>query len=112
MDDISIGVNAVEGYEYVGGRLNRSEEEHMKNIPRDQKIFDVIRKVGDDIHKESCFEESSSLSELGKSALYYYISGYIAFKKNISVSATELETDESEFLGEISRGRLGHPPIK
>ena len=51
MDDINIGVNAVEGYEYVGGRFNRSEEEHMNNIPRDQETFDIIREVGDDIHK-------------------------------------------------------------
>ena len=37
-------------YEYVGG-LNRSEEEQMNNIPRDQRTFDIIRNVGDDIHK-------------------------------------------------------------
>ena len=52
VDDISIGVQAIEeGYEYVEGRLNQSEEEHMNNMPRDQRTFDIIRNVGDDIHK-------------------------------------------------------------
>ena len=40
-----------EGYEYVEGGLNRSEEERMDNIPRDQRTFDIIRNVGDGIHK-------------------------------------------------------------
>ena len=83
------------------------------------EISDKYHKVGDadccvSVHDsgtdfESGFEESSSISELEKSALYY-ISGYVAFKENISVRASELETDESEFFEEVSRGRLGHPP--
>ena len=53
VDDISIGVKAIEeGYEYVKGGLNRSEEERMNNIPRDQRTFDIIRRVGDDMQKE------------------------------------------------------------
>ena len=52
VDDISIGVHAIEeGYEYVEGGLNRLEEGEMNNIPRDQRTFDIIRKIGDDIHK-------------------------------------------------------------
>ena len=51
VDDISIGIRAIESFEYVGRRLNRSEEEQMNNIQRDQRTFDIIRKVGDDIHK-------------------------------------------------------------
>ena len=52
VDDISIGVQAIEeGYEYVEGGLNRSEEEQMNNIPRDQRTFGIIRNIGDDIQK-------------------------------------------------------------
>ena len=52
VDDISIGVQAIEeGNEYVEGGLHRSEEERMNNRPRDQRTFDIIRNVGDDIHK-------------------------------------------------------------
>ena len=52
VDDISNGVHAIEeGYEYVEGGFNRLEEGEMNNIPRDQRTFDIIRKIGDDIHK-------------------------------------------------------------
>ena len=60
---------------------------------------------------DSCFEISSKLSTLEKSTLYY-ISGYVAFKEMCAVDVPEIQGQESEFLKQISRRRLGHPPAE
>ena len=57
---------------------------------------------------DSCFELSLSLSSLEKSSLYY-ISGYVAFKEGYSVDIADVHGDESEFLENVSRGKLSHP---
>ena len=40
---------------------------------------------------------------------WHYISGYVVFLENISITATELDTNESEYLEEVTKGRLGQP---
>jgi len=57
---------------------------------------------------DSCFELSLSLSSLEKSSLYY-ISGYVAFKEGYSVDIADVHGDESEFLENVSRGKLLTP---
>ena len=57
---------------------------------------------------ESCFEESSNLSDSERSTLYF-ISGYVAYKENIGVSY-EGQGHASEFTNLVFRGRLSHPP--
>ena len=57
---------------------------------------------------ESCFEESSKLSNVERSSLYF-ISGYITHKENIGVNYEE-QCSASEFTTLVSRGRLSHPP--
>ena len=57
---------------------------------------------------ESCFEESSNLSDKERATLYY-ISGYVANEKKIGVSY-ERQGPVSEFTNLVSRGGLSHPP--
>lgn len=59
---------------------------------------------------DSCFQISTTLTEIEKSALYY-ISGYVAFKEGCCLDSTPVITNaNSEFLDRVSRGALGHPP--
>ena len=53
----------------------------------------------------------SCLSTLEKSTPYY-ISGYVTLKEMCAVDVPEIQGQESEFLKQISRGHLGHPPAE
>ena len=55
---------------------------------------------------DSCFEISSKLSTL----LSIYPA--VAFKEMCAVDVPEIQGQESEFLKQISRGRLGHQPAE
>ena len=59
---------------------------------------------------ESCFQNTSTLTDIEKSTLYY-ISGYVAKKENIVEDDihTERENPQTEFLNLVSRGKLHHP---
>ena len=60
---------------------------------------------------EKCFEESSNLTELDKSCLFY-ISGYVARMEKIEFhSNTMIELPQSEFTKLLSRGKLTFPPL-
>ena len=56
---------------------------------------------------DSCFEISSKLSTLVKSTLYY-----IRLCQYVQLDVPEIQGQESEFLKQICRGRLGHPPAE
>ena len=59
---------------------------------------------------ESCFQKTSTLTDIEKSTLYY-ISGNVAKKHSIIVEddiQTERENPVSEFLNLVSRGKLHH----
>ena len=60
---------------------------------------------------ETCFTESSNLNEEERSSLYY-ISGYVAYKEGLGIPTNESATTtaDSEFLRQVSRGKLSHPP--
>ena len=61
---------------------------------------------------DSCFADSSDLSDTEKASLYY-ICGYVTFKENI-VCIDENETvelPEAEFTNNVNRGKLKLPPI-
>ena len=88
-------------------KLNMPENIHTdqknyccKSLTENFEALDVL---------DSCFELSLSLSSLEKSSLYY-ISGYVAFKEGYSVDIADVHGDESEFLENVSRGKLSHPP--
>ena len=59
---------------------------------------------------DSCFDNTSNISEKEKSSLYY-ISGYICRKENLPIEeAPMINLPESEFTEFVSRGKLCHPP--
>jgi hypothetical protein len=58
---------------------------------------------------ETCFTDSCSLNDEERSALYF-ISGYVAFKEGLGIRVSEKLTVDSEFLEQVSRGKLSHPP--
>ena len=59
---------------------------------------------------ERCFEESSNLSLVDRSSLFY-MSGYVARKEGIQCSNVNTSgLPESEFTDELSRGKLSFPP--
>ena len=58
---------------------------------------------------DSCFLISLQLTNLEKSSLYF-ISGYVAFMEGYAVDIPEIQGDDSEFLENVSRGKLSHPP--
>ena len=58
---------------------------------------------------DSCFEMSQKLSEFEKASLYY-ISAYIAFKEGCPAEVDSVSNIASEFLDNVNRGRLAHPP--
>jgi hypothetical protein len=57
---------------------------------------------------ESSFSNASSLNDEERSTLYY-ISGYVAFKEGLGIIEAPKIID-SEFLENVSRGKLSHPP--
>ena len=59
---------------------------------------------------DDCFDLPSNLSEIERSSVYY-IAGYVCFKENIRCYE-QLDCPESEFAGEVSRGRLSHPTLE
>ena len=66
---------------------------------------------------DSCFENSSKLNEVERSALYY-ICGYITFKEKLPPTVPSNDNDidltdnSNEFTCLVSRGRLKHPDCK
>ena len=60
---------------------------------------------------DNCYMESSNLNDDERSCLYY-ISGYVAHKEGLGTHTNELNSCsvESEFLQNISRSKLSHPP--
>ena len=58
---------------------------------------------------ESCFEDSSNLSDSELSTLYF-ISNYVAYKENIGVGYEVQDHASDLFTNLVSRGRLSHPP--
>ena len=75
-------------------------DECCKNLTENVEALDIV---------DSSFEISSQLSNIEKSSLYY-ISGYVAFKEGYSVDIPEIQGDDTEFLENVSRGKLSHPP--
>ena len=58
-----------------------------------------------------CFTESSNLSEVERSALYYKC-GYVAFKEMLGTCIATSSSVRTEFLELVSRGKLTHPPFE
>ena len=72
--------------------------------------YDISRSDEDMELVEKSFAESSNLDEEERSSLYY-ISGYVAFKEGLGVHTdkSEINSSDSEFLRQVSRGKLSHP---
>ena len=52
VDDVNMATDAVdEGVEYVGGALVRNEDRRIDGIEPDERTFNVIREVGNEIHR-------------------------------------------------------------
>ena len=52
VDDINIAVNKVDdGYGYVGGNIVIQEGDDRNDIEVDKRTFDVIRRVGNEVHE-------------------------------------------------------------
>ena len=66
---------------------------------------------------DSCFENSSKLNEVERSALYY-ICGYVTFKEKLpstvpsNDNGIDLADNGNEFTINVSRGKLKHPDCK
>ena len=59
---------------------------------------------------ENCFSDSTNLNDEERSTLYY-ISGYVAYKEGLGVTPSEeISGSISEFLTNVSRGKLCHSP--
>ena len=52
VDDINLGVEAVNrNHEYIDGQLITTNDELNSDLPDDKNTFDIIKKVGDEIHE-------------------------------------------------------------
>ena len=76
------------------------DDECCENLTENNEALDII---------DSCFLISLQLTNLEKSSLYF-ISGYVAFMEGYAVDIPEIQGDDSEFLENVSRGKLSHPP--
>ena len=61
-----------------------------------------------------CFNSASSINEIDRSSAYY-IAGYVCHKENLLSTSDDFQPTqptcpESEFLDQLSRGKLTHPP--
>ena len=60
---------------------------------------------------KNVFEEGSNLNEKERSTLYY-ISGYVAHKKNMALPVCIANLPSSQFTKLVSMGRLAHPTYR
>ena len=89
---------------------NKLDIQQSNEVERSCCVEDLESNDDDIELVDSCFLESSSLNEEERSTLYY-ISGYVAYKQGLGVAAPDnAYSTDSEFLTNVSRGKLSHPP--
>ena len=89
---------------------NKLEIQQSNEVERSCCVEDLESNDDDIELVDSCFLESSSLNEEERSTVYY-ISGYVAYKQGLGVAAPDnAYSTASEFLTNVSRGKLSHPP--
>ena len=85
----------------MAGKMHTNvDDDCCENLTENVEALDLV---------DSSFQISLQLSNLEKSSLYY-ISGYVAFMEGYSVDTPEIKGDDSEFLENVSRGKLSYPP--
>jgi hypothetical protein len=89
------------------------------DLPRENNILSDCCTATLDLSEEElhlldvCFSETSNLTSIEKSSLYY-VSGYITRKEGLHDSSYDYveRLPESEFTKLLSRGKLSHPPAE